>query len=35
MYLGETTDKPLRTVAGMALVLAGIAICMASKAARH
>lgn len=32
MWLGEKTDHPIRHVAGMVLVLVGIAICVASKA---
>lgn len=34
MCLGEKTERPLRTLVGMTLVVVGIAICMASKATR-
>ncbi|CAM9255463.1 unnamed protein product [Ascophyllum nodosum] len=32
MWLGEEIDRPLHKVAGMLLVLVGIAVCVASKA---
>ncbi|CAM9233058.1 unnamed protein product [Scytosiphon promiscuus] len=33
-WLGETVDHPLRTFAGILLVLGGLAVCVASKAAQ-
>ena len=30
--LGEKVDRPLQTLSGMVLVLAGLAVCVASKA---